>query len=103
MRVSEIMTKDVVTVAADVTLVQAAELMRDYRTGFLSVVSSDKVVGVLTDRDIIVRGVCKGMNLDKGIVRNIMSNWPVCCHEEDDLTDAAEILANNHLHELIVL
>lgn len=103
MRVSEIMTRDVVAVPVDATLVEAAELMRDHDIGFLPVIASDVVVGVITDRDLVIRGVGQGMHPGLTFVRSVMSSKPVWCYEYDVLTDAADILANNHLHRLIVV
>ena len=103
MRVSEIMTRDVVAVPVDATLIEAAELMRDHNIGFLPVIASDVVVGVITDRDLVVRGLAEGMNPALTLVRTLMSTKPTWCYEYDVLTDAADILANNHLHRLIVV
>jgi CBS domain-containing protein len=103
MRVAEIMTRDVVAVPVDATLVEAAELMRDHGIGFLPVIASDVVVGVVTDRDLVVRAICDNLNPAMTPVRSVMSTKPVWCYEEDVLTDAADILANNHLHRLIVV
>jgi CBS domain-containing protein len=103
MRVSEIMTRDVVAVPVDATLVEAAELMRDHDIGFLPVIASDVLVGVITDRDLVIRAMCENMHPALTLVRSIMSTKPVWCYEEDVLTDAADILANNHVHRLIVV
>jgi len=103
MRVSEIMTRGVVAVPVDATLVEAAQLMRDHDIGFLPVIASDVVVGVITDRDLVVRGLGENMNAALTPVRSLMSANPVWCYAYDVLTDAADILANNHLHRLIVV
>src|SRR6516165_170212 len=103
MRVSEIMTRDVVAVPVDATLVEAAQLMRDHGIGFLPVVASDVVVGVITDRDLVVRGLAENLNAALTPVRAVMSTKPIWCYEYDVLTDAADILANKHLHRLIVV
>jgi CBS domain-containing protein len=103
MRVADVMTNNVVVVPADATLVEAAELMKNHDIGFLPVVSSDLLVGVVTDRDIVVRGIGKGMNPYLTLVRTVMSDKPICCYEHDVLTDAADILADNHLHRLVVI
>jgi len=103
MRVSEIMTRDVVAVPVDATLFEAAELMRDHNIGFLPVIASDVVVGVITDRDLVIRGLAEGFNPALTLVRSVMSAKPVWCYEYDVLTDAADTLANNHLHRLIVV
>jgi CBS domain-containing protein len=103
MRVSEIMTRNVVAVPIDATLVEAAELMRDHDIGFLPVIASDVLVGVITDRDLVIRAMCENRNPALTLVRSVMSTKPVWCYEEDVLTDAADILAKNHVHRLIVV
>jgi CBS domain-containing protein len=103
MRVGEIMTRDVVAVPVDATLVEAARLMRDHEIGFLPVIASGVVVGVITDRDLVVRGMGQNLNAALTPVRVVMSTKPIWCCEYDVLTDAADILANNHLHRLIVV
>jgi CBS domain-containing protein len=103
MRVSEVMSRDVVTVPVDATLVEAAELMKAYSIGFLPVVASNIVVGVLTDRDLVVRGMCERANPYLTPVRSVMSPEVIWCEEQDVLTDAADILADNQVHRLVVL
>jgi CBS domain-containing protein len=103
MRVDEVMTRNVVVVPGDATLVEAAEMMRHHDIGFLPVVSSNVLVGVVTDRDIVVRAIGRGVNPYLTLVRTIMSGKPIYCYEYDVLTDAADILADNHLRRLIVI
>jgi CBS domain-containing protein len=103
MRVAEIMTRNVVMIPADATLVEAAELMRKHNIGFLPVVTSGLLVVVVTDRDIVVRGLGTGMNPYLTPVRSVMSDKPVWCYQHDVLTDAADILANSQVHRLIVV
>jgi len=103
MRIDEVMTHNVIVIPADATLVEAAEVMKNADVGFLPVVSAGVLVGVLTDRDIVVRAIGRGMNPNLTLVRTVMSNKPVWCYEYDVLTDAADILADNHVHRLIVI
>jgi CBS domain-containing protein len=97
------MTRDVVAVSVDATLVEAAELMENYDIGFVPVTDSGFVAGVLTDRDLVVRALSKGMNPYLTPVRAVMTGDPVWCYEDDVLTEAADILANNHVRRLIVV
>src|SRR5438128_6124324 len=55
MKISEVMNRDIATIPADANLVEAATMMRTRNIGFLPVLEQDKVVGVLTDRDIVIR------------------------------------------------
>lgn len=103
MRVGEIMSGNVVSVPVYATLLEASELMRNHDIGFLPVIASDIVVGVVTDRDIVVRGIGEGKNPNIAEVQYVMSTKPICCYEDDVLTDAADILATNHLHRLVVV
>jgi len=103
MRVGEIMTRNVVTVPVDATLTEAAGLMKAYEIGFLPVVAGDILVGVVTDRDLVTRGMCERMNPLLTPVREVMSTTTVWCYAHDVLTDAADILADNHLRRLVVV
>jgi CBS domain-containing protein len=103
MRVSEIMTRNVVAIPVDATLVEAAELMRDHNIGFLPVVAAGILVGVITDRDLVIRAICENMPPALTPVSSVMSTKPLWCYEEDVLTNAADILANCHVHRLIVV
>ena len=73
MRVSEIMTRDVETVSSEMDLMTAAEKMRIRDIGFLPVVENDAVVGVITDRDITLRGLGEGRVPQLTTVREIMT------------------------------
>jgi CBS domain-containing protein len=97
------MSRNVVSVPVDATLVEAAELMRNHSIGFLPVIASGIVVGVITDRDIVVRGLGEGRNPYITQIQYTMSTKPVCCYEDDVLTDAADILATHRLHRLVVV
>jgi CBS domain-containing protein len=103
MRVGEIMSRGVVAIGGDATLTEAAELMRKHQIGFLPVVTADMVVGVVTDRDIVVRGLGEGRNPYLTLVWTVMSTRPVWCYDDDVLTDVADILAKNHVRRLVVI
>jgi CBS domain-containing protein len=103
MRVEEIMTEDVETVSSDVNLMVAAERMRARDIGFLPVVDDDEVVGVLTDRDIILRGLGEGRDPQLTPVGAIMTRAVLWCYEEDVLTDAAKLMEEYQVRRLLVL
>ena len=60
-------------------------------------------MGVLTDRDIVIRGMCERANPYSTPVRSVMSTDPIWCYADDVLTNAADILADNHVRRLIVV
>ena len=103
MRVNQIMSRNVVTVPVEATIAEAAELMKAHDIGFLPVVTGDIVVGVVTERDLVVRGICERVSPYLTPVRAVMTATPVWCYDHDVLTDAADILADNHVHRLIVI
>jgi CBS domain-containing protein len=97
------MSQDVVTVPIEATIVEAAELMKKYDIGFLPVLAGDILVGVVTDRDLVIRGLCERAHPYATPVSSVMSTTPVWCYEHDVLTDAADILADNHVRRLVVV
>jgi len=90
MLVNECMTRDVRLVDPDDTLRDAAVAMAEIDAGFLPVRQNDRLVGIITDRDIAIRGVAKGLSPDAE-VRAVMSDEIRYCFEDDDADD---VLAN---------
>ena len=90
MLVNECMTRDVRLVDPDDTLRNAAVAMAEIDAGFLPVRQNDRLVGIITDRDIAIRGVAKGLSPDAE-VRAVMSDEIRYCFEDDDADD---VLAN---------
>jgi CBS domain-containing protein len=103
MRISEMMTVDVATLDPDDSVEAAARLMRDAKVGFAPVVSKRMVLGVLTDRDIVVRAVAKGYHNRLAKVLDILTPGAVHCGGDDDVSDAAKLMAENHVRRIIVV
>jgi len=102
MKVSEVMTSDVQTVSADQTAREAASFMLRAEAGSIPVVEGDEVIGIITDRDIAVRGVAEGRSPDTP-VRDLMSDGIICAHEDDDVTDVARRMSQEQIRRLPVL
>ena len=102
MKVSEVMTSDVQTVSADQTAREAASFMLRAEAGSIPVTEGDKVIGIITDRDIAVRGVAEGRGPDTP-VRELMSDGIVCAHEDDDVQDVAKRMSQEQVRRLPVL
>src|SRR4051794_27935081 len=85
MRVSECMTRDVMIASPQETICDAAKMMADCDSGVLPVGENDRLVGVITDRDIAVRGVAEGKSPDTKI-RDVMSAEIRYCYEDDDIS-----------------
>ena len=103
MRVGDVMTRDVETASLDMNMVEVANRMREFDIGILPVVSENAVVGVITDRDVTLRGIRQGITPEEIVVRDVMSPGVMWCYEDDVLTDAAKTMEDNRLRRLIVL
>ena len=103
MLVKDIMTQSVETIDADAYLIQAARKMKSLEVGALPVAEKGKVVGMITDRDIAIRGVAAGKNPSTTQVREVMTPSVFKCYDDDDIHDAAEMMENKGIHRLLVL
>ena len=102
MIVSEAMTAQVVTARPSSTVAEVARLMAEIESGAVPVVDDGKVVGLITDRDIVVRVVAKGGSADSA-VREVMTEGAETCRESDNLADAAAAMASRQIRRLVVL
>lgn len=103
MKIREIMTRDVEIAHAGMGLQEAARMMRDADTGFLPVGEGDRLIGTVTDRDIVVRCVADGRDPSQASVRDVMSDKPVFCHADQDTAEAAQIMADRQIRRLPVV
>jgi CBS domain-containing protein len=102
MKVSEAMTRDVMLVHPDQSIREAAALMEDCDIGSLPVADSDRLVGMITDRDIAVRAVAKGSPPDTP-VSQAMSKEVLYCFEDDDVKSVAKNMSNIQVRRLPVV
>lgn len=101
MKVKDIMTKDVISVSKFDSIVSAAKKMKDYDIGMVVVVDDkNEVLGVLTDRDIVIRAVYK--NNIEGFVDDVMTPNPACIEPEEDVKKAIETMGEYQLKRLVV-
>lgn len=103
MQIREIMTPDVEVVRPDDTLRTAAKMMADYDVGALPIGENDRLVGMITDRDIAVRGVAQGRDPEKSAVRDAMSNRVLYCFEDEDTAEVARKMGEQQVRRLPVL
>lgn len=103
MKISEIMTKDVISLSVDDTVEHAAELMKEHNIGSIPVNTEEKVVGIVTDRDIILRCVAEGKDIKMQKVRDIMTSNPVVGEENIDVNDAARIMSERQIRRLPIV
>ena len=102
MKISDVMTKNVETVSADQTAQDAAKFMLRAEAGSIPVCDGDRVLGMITDRDIAVRGIAEGRGPDTP-VRDLMSDGIICAREDDDVRDIAAKMSDAQVRRLPVL
>ncbi len=92
-----------VSVQAEETLEVAAFRLKQKNIGALPVVEADQVVGMITDRDILLRGPAGGRSMQRTKAREVMSVGTVACHDKDDLDYALGLMSRNRIQRLPVL
>ena len=103
MQVFEVMTPDVVSVGPEATLMEAAQAMKDLDVGPLHICDGDRLLGMITDRDITVRATAKGLDPRNTEVRYVMTPEVVFCREGDDVRQAARQMQDAQLRRLLVV
>ena len=102
MKISDVMTRDVTTVSPDQTAREAASFMLSEDAGSMPVSDGDRLVGMITDRDIAVRGVAKGYGPDTPI-SELMSSDVICAREEDDVEEVAAKMGKAQVRRMPVI
>ena len=103
MNVSEIMTTNFEMIDAASSLIEASEKMRSLNVGFLPVKEGTRLAGLLTDRDIVIRGLAEGLDPGSTQVKDILSSEVVYCYDDDSVEDAARLMEDNQIRRLIVV
>lgn len=102
MKISDVMTREVATVRPDQTAREAASFMLQGDAGSIPVMDGEKLIGMITDRDIAVRGVAKGHGPDTP-VRELMSSGLICARVDDDIEEAAKKMSDAQVRRLPVI
>jgi len=102
MQISEVMTTDVKIANPDQTIAQAARMMQDLDAGILPVADGDRLVGMISDRDIAIRAVAAGKSPDTPI-RDVMSHEVMYCFEDDEVESVAQNMADIKVRRLPVI
>ena len=103
MRVSEIMTTNVECISPDAGMTEIANRMKTLDVGFLAICENDRLVGTITDRDIVIRGIASGKNLDTLKARGIMSDDIFWCYEDDEIKDVAGKMREKNVRRMVLL
>ena len=102
MKVTEIMTTDVETCSPEATLQEIAIRMLELDVGSIPVSDDDKLIGIITDRDIVVRGIASQFSLDTPVSRIISSDM-VTGTKDMDVEKAASLMAKHQIRRLPIV
>ncbi len=103
MFVREVMTRHAETVGADEPLEAAARKMRELGIGALPVLDGGQLAGIVTDRDLAIRGVAAGADPRLVRVREAMTAQVIACREDDDVEEAARVMEERAVRRVMVL
>ena len=102
-RIADIMTRSVAVVGRDETLQAAARRMREMDVGALPVTDGKALVGMVTDRDITVRGVAEGMVAQESLVSDVMTEEVRWCRPDDTIEQVMAQMGDEQVRRLAVL
>jgi CBS domain-containing protein len=103
MKVKDIMSKDIASVRSDDSVERAAQLMKQYNCGAIPVCTQDKLIGIVTDRDIAVRSVAAGEDVTEKKVGDVMTEAVVFGSPEMEVADAARLMSDRQIRRLPIV
>jgi CBS domain-containing protein len=102
MQIKQIMTSPVETVAPESSLADAARKMLALEIGVLPVANGRRIVGIVSDRDITIRAVAKGLDPERTRVREVMTTDVFSCPTDSDVTDACDLMKEKQVRRLLI-
>jgi len=103
MLVKDVMTKEVITAEPEISVQDAAKAMDKNRIGSIVLVSKEKLVGILTERDIVIKLVMEDLSASETQVSDVMTTDPVLIEEDADVDDAIDAMNENKVKRLPVV
>ena len=102
MKIKEVMSKECTYISPQTTLAAAAKIMADQDIGFIPVAENDRLIGMVTDRDIIVRGLAKGRKSDEP-VKSVMTAKTYYCYDDLEADSVCSNMAEIKVRRLPVV
>jgi CBS domain-containing protein len=103
MLLKDVMTTRVEVIAPDATLQEAAQKMKDLDVGPVPVCDGERLVGMLTDRDITIRATAEGLDPKTTPVREAMTPEVAYCFEDQSVEEAARLMEEKQIRRIVVL
>lgn len=101
--VKQLMTSEPCSIDVDKSVTYAAKMMRDENVGLAPIVEGDRLVGTVTDRDIVLRVIAEGKNPESTMVREIASTDLVTVEPQEELDEALKLMAKHQVRRLPVV
>jgi CBS domain-containing protein len=101
-KLKDLMSRDVQIISPDGTIKEAAQQMRKGNFGMMPVGENDRMIGTISDRDIVIRAVAEGKDPSTK-VREIMSEGIVWAYEEDSVDDAVKLMSDHQIRRLPIV
>lgn len=103
MKVREIMSRDISYVSPDTSIVEVAKLMQKKNIGSIPVCEGQKVVGIVTDRDIVIRDIALGKSIERASAKDVMTVGLSTVTPDTDIHEAANMMADKQVRRLPVV
>lgn len=103
MKVKDIMTKDVAYINPDSNVVEAAQLMQKHNVGSIPVCDQNGIIGIVTDRDIIVRNIAHGKDPHSTPVRDVMTGQVITAAPDMEVDAATKLMAEKQIRRVPVV
>ncbi len=104
MKVKDVMHKGVDWVSPDTPVTEIAKLMKGHDIGCIPIGEGDQLVGMVTDRDIVCKGLAsRSFDIARATARDVMTSGIHCCREDDDLAKAVHHMEELHVRRLPVI
>ncbi|MGE5409585.1 MAG: CBS domain-containing protein [Clostridiales bacterium] len=103
MDIKEVMTTNVEIIKPDISIMEAATKMKTLDCGILPVYENDRLIGMITDRDIAIRSTAEGKDPKIDKVRDVMTKKVVYCYEDEPIEHVARVMEENKIRRLIIL
>ena len=103
MKIADVMTTNVEMIGPDAKLPEIARRMRDEDIGILPIADDDHMLGVVTDRDIVTRGLADGRDPNSISARDVMSDGVLYCFADQSTSEVLDNLADVHVRRLPVV
>jgi CBS domain-containing protein len=102
-KIREVMTREVTTVGPDARLIDVARIMRDEDIGSVPVAQGNELLGMITDRDIVIRALAEGDGIDQRTAGDVMTAGVQCCREDQNVGDVLKDMGDQQIRRLPVV